>query len=121
MQSSENRTRPLIACVLTRPVCIPCSHDNPEFLWIDDSEVVRDFITICGPVPGHVVAQEVQHCDAELLERGVAFVVCGVSVHQPPQSFDRVEMWRVGWNEVELDSAAGPCQPTFGQFHTRFS
>ena len=65
-------------------VAIPRSHDNPEFLWIDNSEVVRDLITICGPVPGHVVAQEVQHCDAEILERGVAFVVGGVSVHQPP-------------------------------------
>ena len=32
--------------------CIPRSHDNPEFLWIDDSEVVRDLIAIGAPVPG---------------------------------------------------------------------
>ena len=25
---------------------IPCSHDNPEFLWIDNSEIVRDLITL---------------------------------------------------------------------------
>src|SRR5271165_2089164 len=63
---------------------IPCSHDNPELLWIDDSEVVGDLIAVSAPVPGHVVAQEPQHCDAEVLEAAVALVVGGVSVHQSP-------------------------------------
>src|SRR5271166_2239524 len=63
---------------------IPRSHDNPELLWIDDPEVIRDLIAVSAPVPGHVVAQEVQHCDAEVLEGAVALVVRGMSVHQPP-------------------------------------
>ena len=63
---------------------IPRSHDNPEFLWVDDPEVVRDLVAVSAPVPGYVVAQEVQHCDAEVLEGAVAFVVGSVSVHQPP-------------------------------------
>src|SRR6478752_7197573 len=63
---------------------IACSHDNPELLWIDDPEVVGDLVAVSAPVPGHVVAQEVQHCDAEVLEGAVALVVGGVSVHQAP-------------------------------------
>ena len=63
---------------------IPRSRDNPEFLWIDDSEVVGDLIAVGAPVPGHVVAQEVQHRGAEVLEGAVALVVGGVPVHQPP-------------------------------------
>jgi hypothetical protein len=52
--------------------------------WIDDAEVIRDLIAINAPVPGHVVAQEVQHRDAEVLEGAVALVVSGMPVHQPP-------------------------------------
>ena len=63
---------------------IPRSHDNPELLWIDDPEVIRDLIAVSAPVPGHIVAQEVQHCDAEVLEGAVALVVRGMPVHQPP-------------------------------------
>ena len=63
---------------------IPRSHDNPVFFGIDDAEVIRDFIAINTPVPGHVVAQEVQHGDAEVPEGGVALVVGGMAVHQPP-------------------------------------
>jgi len=63
---------------------IPCSHDNPELLRIDDPEVIRDLIAVSAPVPGHIVAQERQHCDAEVLEGAVALVVGGMSVHQPP-------------------------------------
>jgi hypothetical protein len=32
-------------------VVIPRSHDNPEFLWVDDPEVVRDLIAPGVPVP----------------------------------------------------------------------
>ena len=35
---------------------IPRSHDNPEFLWVDDSEVVGDLVAVSAPVPGYVVA-----------------------------------------------------------------
>ena len=63
---------------------IPRSRDNPELLWIDDPEVIGDLIAVSSPVPGHVVAQEVQHCDAEVLEAAVALVVGGMSVHQAP-------------------------------------
>ena len=65
-------------------VYIPRSHDNPVFFWIDDPEVIRDLIAINAPVPGHVVAQEIQHGDAEVLEGAVALVVSGMPVHQPP-------------------------------------
>ena len=63
---------------------IPRSHDNPELLWIDDPEVIGDLVAVGAPVPGHVVAQEVQHRDAEVLEGAVTLVGGGVSVHQPP-------------------------------------
>jgi hypothetical protein len=63
---------------------IPRSRDNSELRWDYDTEIVRDFIAVSGPVPGHVVAQERQHCDAEVSEGAVALVVGGVSVHQPP-------------------------------------
>ncbi len=63
---------------------IPRSRDNPELRWVYDTEVVRDLIAVGAPVPGHVVAQEVQHCDAEVPKGAVALVVGGVSVHQPP-------------------------------------
>ena len=63
---------------------IPRSHDNPEFLWIDDPEIVGDLIAVSTPVSGDVVAQEAEHRDAEVLERAVALVVSGMPVHQPP-------------------------------------
>ena len=63
---------------------IPCSHNNPEFRWVYDTEIVRDLIAIGAPVPWNAVAQERQHRDAEILKGGVAFVVSDVSVHQPP-------------------------------------
>jgi hypothetical protein len=47
-------------------------------------EVIRDLTAINVPVPGHVVAQEVEHGDAEVLERVVALVVSGMPVHLPP-------------------------------------
>ena len=63
---------------------IPRSRENPKILWVDDSEVVRDSVAVGVPIPRHVVAQEGQHCDAEILEAGVALVVGDVPVHQPP-------------------------------------
>ena len=63
---------------------IPRSRDNPEFRWVYDTEIVRDLIAPLAPVRWHVLAQESQHRDTEILERGVALVVGGVSVHQSP-------------------------------------
>ena len=63
---------------------LPRSRENPKILWVDDSEVVRDSVAVGVPIPRHVVAQEGQHCDAEILEAGVALVVGDVPVHQPP-------------------------------------
>ena len=63
---------------------IPRSRDDPELRWVYDTEVVGDLIAVSAPVPGHVVAQEVQHCAAEVREGAVALVVGGMSVHQPP-------------------------------------
>ena len=65
-------------------VAIPRSRDDPELRWVYDTEVVGDLIAVSAPVPGHVVAQEVQHCAAEVREGAVALVVGGMSVHQPP-------------------------------------
>jgi hypothetical protein len=36
---------------------IPRSHDNPELLWIDDPEVIRDLIAVSAPVPGHIASR----------------------------------------------------------------
>ena len=60
------------------------SRDNPELRRVSDTDVVGDLIAVSAPVPGHVVAQELQHCDAEVLEGAVALVVGSMSVHQPP-------------------------------------
>jgi hypothetical protein len=53
--------------------------------WIDDPEVIRDFTVINALIAGHVVAQEVEHGVAEVLEGVVALVVSGVPVHHPPR------------------------------------
>lgn len=63
---------------------IPCSPDNPEFLWVNDAKIVCDLVAPLMPVRRHFVAQEGQHRDTEFLEGRVAFVVCDVSVHQAP-------------------------------------
>ena len=63
---------------------IPRSRDNPEVCWVNDTEIVGDLVAISAPALWHAVAQEVQHCAAKIRERGVAFVVGDLSVHQPP-------------------------------------
>ncbi len=63
---------------------IPRSRDNPEVCWVNDTEIVGDLVAISAPVLWQVVAQEGQHRDAEICERGVALVVGDLSVHQPP-------------------------------------
>ena len=35
---------------------IPCSPDNPEFLRVDDAEIVGDLIAPLAPVRRHVLA-----------------------------------------------------------------
>src|ERR1019366_1401671 len=63
---------------------IPRSSDNPEFRWVYDTEIVRDLIAPLTPVRWHVLAQKSQHRDTEILERCVALIMGGVSVHQSP-------------------------------------
>ena len=45
----------------------------------------------------------------------------GVSVHQPPQTFDRVEVRTVSWDEMQPDPAARPRQPRLHQFRVMVS
>src|SRR5580765_4865073 len=63
---------------------IPRSLENPVFLWVDDTEVIRDLIAQGVPIFWHLIAQEVQHRGAEVPERFVALVVGDVPVHQSP-------------------------------------
>ena len=63
---------------------IPCSRDNPVFDWVDYPEIVGDFVAVCAPVAWHLVTQECEHGDAEILETRVAPVVGDVAMHQPP-------------------------------------
>ena len=35
---------------------ILCSRENPKILWVDDSEIVCDPVTIGAPVLRHIVA-----------------------------------------------------------------
>ena len=63
---------------------IPRSGDNPELCWVDDTKIVGYLIAVCGPVPWHVIAEEIEHRGAEFPERGVTFIVCVVPVHQAP-------------------------------------
>jgi hypothetical protein len=48
-----------------------------------DKKIVGNRITIDNPIFGYVAAQEIQHCGAEILKTGVAFVARGVPVQQP--------------------------------------
>ena len=63
---------------------IPRSPDNPEFLRVDDSEIVRDLVAPLAPVRGCPLAEEGQHRITEIPEGRVTFVVSEVSVHQSP-------------------------------------
>ncbi len=60
------------------------SRNYPVVRWGNDTKVVRDVVAECVPVRGHSIAEKCQHRDAEFLEGGIAFVVCGVPVHQAP-------------------------------------
>src|SRR5271157_3286393 len=83
-QASQPRDSPARIRIAPVGVAILCSRENPKILWVDDAEVVGDLIAVDIPVPGHVVAQEGQDRDAEILEAGVALVVGDVFVRQPP-------------------------------------
>ena len=65
-------------------IVIPRSRDNPEFCWVYDTEIVSHLIAPGVPVFRHVLAEECQHGDAEILKAGVAFVVSDVPMHQAP-------------------------------------
>ena len=68
-----------------------------EAIAFQNQVVVYDILFRAASETLRRIAADPEHLGAE--------IVGGVSVHQPPQTFDRVEMWRVGWNEVELNSA----------------
>ena len=51
----------------------------------------------------------------EIGERRMTSVVRDMLVHQAPKPFDRIQMRAVGRNEVELDSAPPPRQPSLHQ------
>lgn len=75
------------------------SRENPKILWIDDPEIVGDLVAIVAPFPGNLDAQKIQDRLTERREGGMAPIMCDVPVHQPPQSFDRIEMRAVRRNE----------------------
>jgi len=47
-----SRQRAFGVHIFVRKTYIPCSRNNPEFLWVNDAEVVRDLIAISAPVSG---------------------------------------------------------------------
>ena len=58
--------------------------DNPKILPRYDAEIVGDRITQARPVPGNVIAQEIERRVGELSACGVAFVVRDMLVHDAP-------------------------------------
>src|ERR1700727_3846210 len=115
------------ACCGTRPDsecssgAILSSRENPKICGIDDAEVVGDLIAVDMPIPRHLLAQKSQYRAFEILEPIVAFVVSAMPVHQSPQSFDRVQMWAVGRDEVQPNPASRPCQPLLPQLRMMIS
>src|SRR3984957_1547752 len=97
------------------------SRENPKICGIDDAEVVGDLIAVDMPIPRHLLAQKSQYRAFEILEPIVAFVVSAMPVHQSPQSFDRVQMWAVGRDEVQPNPASRPCQPLLHQLRMMIS
>jgi len=95
---------------------ILCSRENPEVRGVYDAEIIRNLIAPILPVFRHFFVQEVQHCGAEILEACVAFVVGDVSVHESAQSFNRIEVWAVGRDEMEFHPTIRPRQPGVDQF-----
>src|SRR5665811_1739030 len=91
--------------------CIPSSRHDPKILWVDDTEIVGDRIAEVRPVPWNFFTQEPKRCIGELGARSVAFVVRDVSVHEAPQSLDRIEMRAIGRDEMQLDPAPGLGEP----------
>src|SRR6202451_2922505 len=81
------------------------SPHNPKFLWVNDAEIVGDRITEVRPVPGNFFTQKTKRRISELGACCVAFVVRDVSVHEAPQSLDRIQMRAIGRNEMQLDPA----------------
>jgi hypothetical protein len=76
------------------------SPHNPKFLWVDDVEIVGDRITEARPVLGNFFAQKTERRISELGACCVAFVVRDVSVHEAPQTLDRIQMRAIGRNEM---------------------
>src|ERR1700730_5031470 len=72
-------------------------------------------ITIYVPLSGHLLAQKAQRRRFEIGKRRVALVVRDVLVHQAPEPLDRIQMRAVGGDEVELDVAPRPRQPSLHQ------
>src|SRR5450830_782452 len=85
---------------------IPRSRHNPKILGVDDAEIVGDRITELRPIPRNLFTQETERRIVELGASCVALVVRDVSVHHPPQPFDRVQVRAIGWDEVQLDPSS---------------
>ncbi len=73
---------------------------------------LSDGITVGRPTPGNFLTQEAERGIGELGASGVGFVVGEVPVHDSPEPLDRIEMRAIGRNEMQLDPAAGPREPS---------
>src|SRR5271155_5140287 len=80
---------------------IPRLSDDPEFVTVNDAEVVGDSIAEAVPVLGNCVFQEFQNCSLELPERFVVPVVGRVLVHESPTLFDRIEVGTIWRDEMQ--------------------
>src|ERR1700681_4817881 len=116
-RASQKPSRPASKATATRSILrpIPCSRHDPKIAGSDDAEVVGDRITHCRPIARNVFAQEAERRIGELGDGCVAFVVGDVSVHDAPESLDRIEMWAVAWSEMQPDAATWPFQPFLHQ------
>ncbi len=68
------------------------------------------------PVSGDILFQESGHGVTKFIESSVTSVVGNVSVHQPPQALDGVQMRTISRDEVEFDPPPRLGQPVADQF-----
>ena len=78
--------------------------------WAEDANEVSHLIAGYRVTrrAGWDECQERQDRVAEVFESFVTLVMGDVLVLQTPESFDRVEGWAIGWDEVEFDPPAWP-------------
>ena len=82
--STTSKSTGLDADAMRSANILPGSRQDPKILWRNDTKVVGNRIAYLGPIPGNLVAQEIERRSGEFSAVFVAFIVRDVSVHNAP-------------------------------------